>query len=123
MAALSQQLPLRLIELRMRYLVSAAWKAVLQYGLPRSPWKIIPASGLRRNQAMRSASMTLSHRMCGFIDQPTPWLAGGGHLELALAPGPDAVQCWWRGLGSPVLDELVGQSRAGSAQFFIAMRG
>lgn len=71
--ALSQQLPLRLIELRMPYSVSARWKSSLQYWLPRSLWKITPGSGLRRNQAMRRASMTNSRFMCGFIDQPTTW--------------------------------------------------
>src|SRR5437867_1901979 len=41
--------------------------------LPRSLWKIRPDAGCRRNQAMRSASLTSSVLMCGFIDQPTTW--------------------------------------------------
>jgi len=45
--ALSQQLPLRLIEAVMPYSVSLVVMAVLTYRLPRSLWKITPAPGLR----------------------------------------------------------------------------
>ena len=71
MGALSQQLPLRLMDELIPQAFIVVWNSWLQYWLPRSLWKIKPASGLRRNHAMRSASMTSSRRMCGFIDQPT----------------------------------------------------
>jgi hypothetical protein len=60
LGALSQQLPLRLIEAVMPYSVSWAAIAWLAYWLPRSLWKITPAAGLRRNQAIVSASVTMS---------------------------------------------------------------
>jgi hypothetical protein len=58
--ALSQQLPFLLIEAVMPYSVSLAVMAWLAYWLPRSLWKTTPAPGLRRNQAIVSASMTMS---------------------------------------------------------------
>jgi hypothetical protein len=67
--ALSQQLPLRLIEAVMPYSVSLAVMAWLAYWLPRSLWKIIPPSGLRRNQAIVSASVTMSAVIRGLIDR------------------------------------------------------
>jgi hypothetical protein len=44
------------------------WKSALQYWLPRSLWQISPGGGWRLNQAMCSASITSSRRMCGCID-------------------------------------------------------
>src|ERR1700731_1188748 len=71
--ALSQQLPLRLIEAVMPHFRSRQLNSWLAYWLPRSLWKIGPAflSGLRRNQAISSASMTRLLRISGCIDQPT----------------------------------------------------
>ncbi len=45
-----------------------AWPACW---LPRSLWKITPAPGSLRNQAIVSASVTMSAVMRGLIDQPT----------------------------------------------------
>src|SRR5260370_41282866 len=60
LGALSQQSPLRLIEAVMPHSRSRTLNSWLAYWLPRSLWKICPAalSGLRRNQAISSASMT-----------------------------------------------------------------
>src|ERR1700693_3310329 len=71
--ALSQQLPLRLIEAVMPHFRSRQLNSWLAYWLPRSLWKIGPAflSGLRRNQAISSASMTRLLCISDCIDQPT----------------------------------------------------
>jgi len=71
--ALSQQLPLRLIDGVMPWSLSTALKSSLAYWLPRSLWKINPAylPGLRLNQAISRASMTKSRCMSGRIDQPS----------------------------------------------------
>ncbi len=63
--ALSQQSPRRLIDAVMPYVVSTSRQSLLAYWLPRSLWKINPASllGWRLNHAMRSASMTISRVM------------------------------------------------------------
>ena len=55
----------------MPYSASLAAIAWLAYWLPRSLWKRTPAPGLRRNQAIVSASVTMSAVMRGLIDQPT----------------------------------------------------
>src|SRR5471032_2613397 len=71
--ALSQQLPLRLIEGVIPQSFSSLLNSWLAYWLPRSLWKISPAlrSGQRRNQAIRSASITISLVICSSSDQPT----------------------------------------------------
>src|ERR1700731_274493 len=71
--ALSQQLPLRLIEAVMPHFRSRQLNSWVAYWLPRSLWKIGPAflSGLRRNQAISSASMTRLLCISDCIDQPT----------------------------------------------------
>src|ERR1700738_3611510 len=58
--ALSQQLPLRLIEAVMPHFRSRPLNSWLAYWLPRSPWKIWPALslGLRRHQALSSAPLS-----------------------------------------------------------------
>src|SRR6218665_236712 len=73
--ALSPQLPLRLIEAVMPHWASTSLKSSLAYWLPRSLWKISPAClrGWRLNQAMRTASMTMSRVMSWRSDQPTTW--------------------------------------------------
>src|SRR3954471_2565340 len=70
LGALSQQLPLRLIEAVMPYSPSLAHMVWLAYWLPRSLWKMIPLPGLRRNHAIVSASVTMSAVILGLIDQP-----------------------------------------------------
>ncbi len=55
----------------MPYAVSLAVMAWLAYWLPRSLWNMIRAPGLRRNQAIVSASVTMSAVIRGLIDQPT----------------------------------------------------
>src|SRR6266704_3762719 len=73
--ALSQQSPLRLIEAVMPHFRSRQLNSWLAYWLPRSLWKIGPAFllGLRRNQAISSASMTRLLCISDCIDQPTTW--------------------------------------------------
>src|SRR5260370_5551827 len=57
--ALSQQLPLRLIEAVMPHFRSRQLNSWLAYWLPRALWKIGPAfmSGLRPHQALSRATM------------------------------------------------------------------
>src|SRR5664280_1775311 len=71
--ALSQQFPLRLIDGVMPCSLSTSLKSSLAYWLPRSLWKISPASlpGLRLNQAISRASITRLRCISGRIDQPT----------------------------------------------------
>jgi hypothetical protein len=73
--ALSQQLPRRLIEAVMPYSARTSRKSSLAYWLPLSLWKISPAClpGWRLNQAMRSASTTMSRVMSSRSDHPTTW--------------------------------------------------
>ncbi len=51
--------------------LSIFWNSPLQYWLPRSLWKINPAAGRRRQQAMIKASVTKLARMCSCRLQPT----------------------------------------------------
>jgi hypothetical protein len=71
--ALFQQLPLRLIEGVVPHSLSNLLNSWLAYWLPRSLWKINPASrsGQRKNQASRRASITSSLVICSRSDQPT----------------------------------------------------
>jgi NodT family efflux transporter outer membrane factor (OMF) lipoprotein len=47
---------------------------------------------------------------------PSTWIAG----EVAAAAPPDELATWWRGLGDPTLDALIGESLAASPTIGVA---